>query len=236
MKNLKLWQKAGLASILAAALVAGPMPGIKAKHDSKPSAITLSVPSAQSAEIQTQELKGVSEKDLEQLTMYCLVHGKQNPTEPMKYIELWNKTEKGQRKVYFEVFYTGSEKGIVANKIRFVETEYIPSKIDKDTPHGSLITEDFSPYIGKDMVTLNQKMITDGGGYGTLDGKADIMMERTSSITPEGVVLNIGEDIEIQDKEKIKKSYEGYVKEFLQITGTDDIKPEAPKPKYEVQA
>lgn len=235
MKKLKIWQKAGLASILTAALIAGPMPGIKAKHYSKPLEITLNVPSAQSAEIQSQEIKDVNEKDLEQITMYCLVKGEQNPAEPMKYMEVWSKTEKGMRKVYFEVFYSGSENGISANKIRFVETEYIPAKVDKDTPHESLITENFSPYIGKDMVIINQKMIADGGEYGTLDGKADMMMERTSTKTvDEDVVLNIGKDIEIKDKEKIKKSYNDYVKEILNITGEEEIKPETPKPMYKI--
>lgn len=236
MKKIKLWQKAGLASLLTAALIAGPMPGIKARHDSKPLEITLSVPSAQSAEILSQETKDIDEKDLEQITMYCLVKGEQHPAEPVKYMEVWNKTDKGMRKVYFEVFYSVSEKGISANKIRFVESEYIPAKISKDTPHESLITENFTPYVGKDMVIIKQKMITDGGEYGVLDGKADIMMERTVTQTSEGVVLSIGEDLEIKDREQAKKMYNGHVKEMLKITGYGEIEEEKPQPKYEAPA
>lgn len=234
MKKLKLWQKAGLASILTAALIAGPMPGIKAKHDSKPLEITLSIPSAQSTEIPSQETTDVNEKDLEHITMYCLVKGEQCPAEPVKYMELWSKTDKGMRKVYFEVFYSVSEKGISANKIRFVESEYTPAKISTDTPHESLITENFTPYVGKDMVIINQKMITDGGEYGTLDGKADIMMERTVTKTADEVVLSIGKDLEIKDKEKIKKTYKDYVKEILEITGEEEIEEDKPKATYEV--
>ena len=236
MKKLKLWQKAGLASILTAALIAGPMPGIKSRHDSKPLEMTLQIPSAQSAEILTQEKKDVDEKDLEQITMYCLLKGEQNPVEPMKYMEVWNKTEKGMRKVYFEVFYSVSENGIAANKIRFIETEYIPAKIDKDTSHESLITENFTPYVGKNMVVINQKMIADGGEYGVLDGKADMMMERTVTQTDDGIVLSIGKDIEIKDQEQIKKMYYTHVKELLEITGHGEIEEEKPQPKYKAPA
>lgn len=234
MKKLKLWQKAGLASILTAALIAGPMPGIKSRHDSKPLEMTLEIPSAQSAETLKQEKKDVDEKDLEQITMYCLVNGEQHLAEPMKYMEIWNKTEKGMKQVYFEVFYSVSEKGISANKIRFVESEYTPAKIDKDTPHESLITENFTPYVGKGMVVIKQKMIADGGEYGMLDGKADMMMERTASKTDEGVVLNIGKDIEIKDQEQLKKMYNSHVKDLLEITGHGEIEEEKPQPKYKV--
>jgi len=234
MKKLKIWQKAGLAGILAAALIAGPMPGIKSKHYSKPLEITLSVPSAQSAEVQTQEALDVSGKDLEQITMYCLVNGEQHIAEPMKFMEVWSKTEKGMKQTYFEVFYTVSENGVAANKIRFVESEYMPTKIDKDTPHESLITENFTQYVGKDMFIIKQKMISDGGEYGVLDGKADVMMERTVLKTAEGVILDMGRDIEIKDKEQIKEMYQNHVKGMLEITGEEEIKPEAPKPRYEV--
>lgn len=236
MKNLKPWKKAGLISIIAVALLAGPMPGIKAKHDSKPAEIILSMPSAQSAEpsIPLQETKNVDKKDLEHITMYCLVKGTPHEAIPMKYLEIRSKTDKGERKLYFEVYYSNSGDSISANKIRFVESEYKTEKGGTDIPHNYIGDYGFEQNKNKDRYIISQKMIADGGEYGMLDGNADIMMERKVIETTDKVVLNADQDTEVKDKEKVKKAYKDYVKEIIEITGKEEIKEDKPKAAYEV--
>lgn len=225
MKKLKLWQKAGLVATVVGGLA---LSGCAINKNAK--GLENKIPSIS---MNATESKDTHKEDLGHIIMYCLLKGERDKAEPMKYMEIRNKTDKGMRKVYFEVYYSVSEKGISANKIRFVESEYIPSKISADTPHNDLITQDFTPYIGKDMVLIKQKMIADGGGYGTLDGNADIMMERTATETADKVVLNIDEST-IEDKNKVEKTYKGYVKEIINITGKEEIKEEKPKAMYEV--